>query len=318
MNVEPINYNDIIKKMDSHLAADGVPGRPTGFLCLNEYYTIKPGGVTDWTGFPGSGKTYFVLEVLFGEAELHQKRYALYLPDQGSDADIFEKLIKMKTGKDFTKKYNNQITESEIIHAVSWITRHFVVLRKKDFKKGITPEELWEFTCTYEDIDYGKLDGILVDSWKNLSHMYTGREDQYLDNQLSIRNEYAERYGKHFHIIAHTVKIDQTKNAERRIPNANDIKGGGAWYANGKNIITVDFPDKTKTGVNLYISKIKPESVGKVGNIVDVLYLDPRRGRYYEMINGKSYYSGQYRHMTVQEQSQISFNTPSVVEPSPF
>src|SRR5690606_18426661 len=98
---------------------------------------------------------------------------------------------------------------------------------------------------------------------------------------LSDRNEMAEDYGKHIDTIAHATKPKQF-GKKRMIPTAYDIKGGGSWFDNGKSIITVDFPDKTRTNVDLYISKTKPENVGKPGSIIDKLFLDPRKGRYYE------------------------------------
>lgn len=318
MNVDWIDYNDISRRMDIHLRNEGSPGRQTGFSCLNEFYTHKQGGVTDWTGLPASGKTYYVLETLFGECEEYGKRFGLYLPDLGSEEDIFEKLIKMHCGKDFHNKYHNKATEADIIKSLSWISRHFLILKRKDFKKGITPEEIWEFTCEHKD-DYGVLDGILVDSWKNMKHLYSGREDQYLDEVLSVRNEYAEKYNKHFHTIAHAVKMENSEKNGRRIPNAYDIKGGGAWSANGKNIITIDFPDKSSFGVNVYVSKVKPESVGKVGQIVDKIFLDPAKGRYYEKINDKRCYSFDWKKENLyNSQSNIDFNNPPKYEPSPF
>src|SRR5690606_9659477 len=128
------------------------------------------------------------------------------------------------------------------------------------------------------------------------------------------------KYNKHFHTIAHAVKIDQFKGKsnERRVPNANDIKGGGAWYANGKSIITVDFPDKSKFGVDIHISKVKHENVGKMGSIIGKLFLDGRRARYYEYINGKPCYSGEYRNIEIPTQSEMDFYYVPSESPSPF
>lgn len=294
-----INYDSISKELSDYLKKEGEPGLPTGFRCLNEFYSHKQGGVTDWTGFPASGKTFFCLEIAMGLSEEHGKRHGLFVPDIGSDKEVMQKLIKMRTGKDFHDKYQNKISEPDMLKVLPWLMHHFVIFKKTDFKQGITPLNFWEKIVKYKD-DAGVLDTGIADSWKNFKHIYGGREDVYLDEVLSIRNEMAESEKKHFHTIAHAVKTelaedDTGQKGKRRIPNAWDIKGGASWFANGKSIITVDFPNKEETAVNLYISKVKPEDVGKLGNIRNRLKLDVPRGRYYETIGDANSYAYQFK-----------------------
>lgn len=299
MNLIKLTYQDIYDDVTAYLKNGSEPGVKVGFNCLDEFYSHKNGGVTDWTGFPSSGKTYFCLEVLMNLSEKENKRHGLYVPDIGSNKEIIAKLIKMRTGKDFHDKYHNKITQKELSQNLDWIMHHFVVFKKKDFKAGVSPLEFWEMICSYKD-DAGSVQTGLLDSWKNLKHLYSGREDLYLDEILSIRNELAEGNNKHFHTIAHAVKTDADQSGKRRIPTAWDIKGGGSWYANGKNIITVDHPNKLENRVDLYISKVKPEDVGKVGSITDKLFLDIRRGRYYERLDNSAYFA--YGHLNHKKQ----------------
>lgn len=283
-NLKKLEYQEIYSDVTHYLKNGGQPGLKIGFECLSELYSHKEGGVTDWTGFPASGKTYFCLEILMQLSEHHGKRHGLYVPDIGSDKEIVAKLVKMRTGKDFSDKYHNKITENELADSLNWILHHFVIFNKKSFKDGITPMDFWETICEYKD-DAGCLNTGMLDSWKNLKHIYSGREDLYLDEILSTRNEMAEKYQKHFHTIAHAVKTEADQAGKRRIPSAWDIKGGGSWFANGKNIITVDFPIKTEYRVDLYLSKVKPEDVGRIGEVKNCLFLDYKKGRYFEKTN---------------------------------
>jgi hypothetical protein len=289
-NLKVLGRDEIYNEATNYLKKGGEPGLKLGFSCLDEYYTHKSNGVTDWTGFPGSGKTFFCLEILFNLSEKYGARHGLFVPDIGSDREIIAKLVKMYNGKDFHDRFNNKITDLELSHALNWIGHHFVIFKKKDFKTGILPVEFWETICGYKD-DGGVLNTGLIDSWKNMKHLYSGREDLYLDEVLSTRNELAEQNNKHFHTIAHAVKTTQDQSGKRQIPTASDIKGGGSWNANGKNIVSVDFPDKTHNRVDLYICKVKPEDVGRQGSIIDKLFLDKKRGRYYEKIAPFDYYA---------------------------
>lgn len=316
-----IGMKEIMPRIEDHLQSDGKPGRLLNFSCLNDFYTHKDSGVTDWTGLPGSGKTYFVLEIMFGLATEYGKRTMLYVPDLGSEEEIIEKLVKMHTGKDMTNKYNNKIDSAQLYKSLPWIFHHFVIVTRDKGDNGKragkpSPIDIWEMGCTYSD-DAGEVDQIVIDSWKNMKHLYDGREDQYLDQVLSERNEMAEDYGKHIHTIAHATKPSPVLK-KRVIPTAYDIKGGGAWFDNGKNIITVDFPDKSSTNVNIYVSKTKPENVGTPGSIENKLFLDKRKGRYFEILNGHNLYAFDYKNRVIPDvQAEVDFNN-SINQPLYF
>lgn len=281
-----------------YLNSNGEPGLSVGFQSLEGLYSHRSTGITDWTGFPASGKTYFVLELLITLSEKYGQRHALFVPDLGNYKETWSKIFMMVSGKEFNAKYGNKATEDDIHRHKDWINHHFIILKREDIKKPITPINIWEYVCHYED-SAGIINNCLIDSWKNLYHNLDGRrEDLYLDYVLNYRNELAEAHDKHFHTIAHAAKteIDEYNVAtdtdgrtkkKRRVPDANDIKGGGSWFASGKNIITVDFPDKKRNSLDIHISKTKPEGVGSVGSVLQRICLDYNRHRYYEMVNGE-------------------------------
>jgi len=314
-SIKILEYDDIYKNLQQYLQEGGRPGLPVCFKSFGDLYSHKAGGVTDWTGFPASGKTYFALEILMGLSEKYGQRHGLYVPDIGSENEIMQKLVKMRTGKDFHDKYQNKISPKDLASAMNWILHHFIIFKKKDFKKGITPIAFWEKVAEFRDgpDNLGRLNTGLADSWKNFKHVYQNREDSYLDEMLSIRNEMSEDYQVHYHTIAHAVKTELaaalTKNdkGKRRIPTAWDIKGGGSWNANGKNIITIDRPDLTSTWVDVYVNKVKPEDVGIIGSVQNKIKLDIRKGRYYELIGSGNYFSYEYEKIPVQE--EMDFNT---------
>lgn len=317
-SIKILTYDDIHNPLQKYLEQDGQPGLPVCFQTFGKLYSHKAGGVTDWTGFPASGKTYFALEVLMGLSEKFGQRHGLYVPDIGSYNEIIQKLVKMKTGKDFHKKYDNKITASELSSCLNWLLHHFVIFKKKDFKTGITPIAFWEKVAEYKD-DGGKLNTGLADSWKNFKHIYNNREDSYLDEMLSIRNEMSEDYQVHYHTIAHAVKTElagalgKNDKGKRRIPTAWDIKGGGSWNANGKNIITIDRPDLHQSWVDVYVNKVKPEDVGIIGSVQNRIKLDVNKGRYYEIIAGQNLFS--YGYETLPKQADMDFFSTEVPPP---
>lgn len=294
-NVKISSITDNSRKIKEYIDNNGFPGRFLGFHSLHQYYSHKDAGCTDWTGEPSSGKTYFVLEMLFQLSERYGHVNALYVPDLGSYVDIVGKLVKMYTGRAINPKYGDRATMDDVMASIPFLAKYFLILEKERIRETITPEKIWEFCADWRGEDGTRINNVLIDSWKNLFHDMGGkREDQYLDYLLSYRNELAENSNMHFHTIAHSVKTeleeerDETGKKKRRIPTAYDIKGGGSWYANGKNIITVDRPDKGTKTVNLYIWKTKPEDVGRQGSVINTIELDKERGRYFEIIEGNA------------------------------
>ena len=292
MNVKIIQYNDKRGDFEAFHKSGGAGINYAGFEAFEGAYKFALDGVTDITGLPHSGKTEFALELLFYQSEAFGLRHLLYAPDIGSYNEIRRKLIVKHYRRSF-RGYDNSITPTELIYCSSWIDTHFLIAGKVDAKKPLKPDDLWKFAVEYEDVN-GGIDTCLIDSWKNLFHDYTGREDVYLDYILSYRNELAEAYKKHFMTIAHPKSMDLDKDQKkRRVPDAYDIKGGSAWFSNGKTIITVDYPDKNRQTIDLYFTKVKPDSIGRAKVLFEGLEFDYRKSRYRETIQGHIFYAGE-------------------------
>lgn len=327
MNLKKAEYDEKQKSFIDYWKKGGDDIFYAGFECIKERYGVTSGSCTDITGFPASGKTEFALEIQFYLSQAYGQRHAVYLPDVGNYNEVRRKLIHKYTGRGFIKKYPNYITEAEIIKAATWVDHHFIILEKKDIKNPVTPKDFFDFVADYRD-NGGVLNTGLSDSWKNFFHEIKGREDQYLDYILSYRNELAEATNKHFFTIAHATKTeleDKTNSdgkKKRRIPDANDIKGGGSWFANGKSIITVDYADKSNNGADLYFSKIKPDTAGRSGAVIDSLFFDWSRSRYYEVYNGQKFYAGELKKYIEAEHHlelpQTSYYEPPDKDETPF
>ena len=303
MNCEVINYSKKAFEFEQYHATGGAELNYAGFECMNGVFKFAKDGVTDITGLPHSGKTEFALELLFYQSEANGKRHMLYVPDIGNYNEIRRKLIVKHYRRSF-RGYENSITNTELIKATAWIDHHFLILKKADVRKPVTPIELWQFAADYED-NGGKVDTILIDAWKNLFHdlpAYGGREDMYLDYVLGYRNDIAEQKQIHIMTIAHPRKLEVTKdNAtgkyKRRVPDAEDIKGGSAWNSNGKVIITVDYPDRNRATSDIYFNKVKPDVLGRAKVLFEGLEFDWKKSRYFETIEGNICYAGEGKAM---------------------
>jgi len=273
-----------------------VRGVYLGFPLLHEHYTMSLPGVTDWTGFPQSGKSEVLLECLLNTSLYHGWKHLIYVPDIGDKNEIIAILIHKITGKTFDKRYvnSNYISEIEVLKELDWVLHHFKILNKTDLKSKITPYEFWDYAAQLNKDTPGGIQTASIDSWKDLRHDTTGfaRDDKYLEDVLSYRNSMAELHKMHFHTIIHPRGgTEKDKDGNRKAPKPDDLKGGSEWWNNGKCMITIHRPDGSNNGMEFIVTKAKPKSVAKQGKTD--MFFDPKLNVYYWDYNGARKYASE-------------------------
>jgi hypothetical protein len=275
--------NDIMKYRES----GALRGCFLGFPFLDDYYSIALPGVTDITGFPSSGKSEFLLELLLNTSLFYGWKHLLYVPDVGDKNEIVGILIHKISGKTFDKRFinSNYISESEVDRHLDWILHHFRIMIKDDLKVKVSPYEFYDIAVKMNQEVDGGIQTATIDSWKDMKHGVGlngenfARDDKYLDDVLSYRNSMAERYKMHFFTVIHPVKTEADKDGKRKPPTPYDLKGGGTWYDSGKCMITVHREGGHPNAVDIMITKAKPKSVANIGTVK--MFFDRTLAKFY-------------------------------------
>jgi hypothetical protein len=312
-----------------------------GFNGLARHYSIKEGGVTDWTGFPGSGKTELLLETLKNCSEWYGHKHLIYMPDAGTDEEVIAKLIHKFTGKQFEEYYfddngerklvKNRITEAEMFKWLPQILEMFKIYsppkvkavkgKKVTRSKTLTPSQFWEYAV--ENKEKLGIFSAVIDSWNYMKHDTEGfgREDKWLEDTLSYRNELAEGNNLHFHTIIHPKAPRKDKTGKIIFPDMHDLKGGSEWGNNGKSIIIVH-REVNSPITSVKIDKAKPRVIGVKG--IACLKYDVKSGRFYENIasNGMQRIYSHKEHIIESNNNKMpndfdSFDT-EIVDKPPF
>jgi hypothetical protein len=291
---EILNASNTSEGILKYREKGAVRGAYLGFPELHEYYTMSLSGVTDWTGFPQSGKSEILLECLLNTSLYYGWKHLLYVPDIGDKNEILAILIHKITGKTFDKRYENSnyISEGEVIKELDWVLHHFRILHKTDLKSKITPYQFWDLAVELNNQIEGGIQTASIDSWKDMKHDFSsfGREDKYLEDVLSYRNSIAETHKIHLHTVIHPRGgTDKDSNGVRKPPKPDDLKGGSEWWNNGKCMITIHRPENSKNGVDFIVTKAKPKSVAKQGKVQ--MFFDFKLNKYYWDNNGQSKYA---------------------------
>ena len=274
--------SDVIDKIYKHRDNYNAKGKYLGWQSLDEFYSMQLGNCTDWTGFPMSGKTQVLMELLLNTSKFYGWKHLVYFPDVGNNIEILADLIHKLTGKSFNPLEHNVIKDREITSSIDWVLEHFKILTKYDVKAKMTPFDFYDYAVELKQ-KHG-LHTASIDSWKDMSHPYHeyGGYAQYLEVVLPYRNQIAEDNDLHLHTIIHP-KLTEKINGKREIPNPYSLKGGSEWANSGKCMITVHREDLMHNQVIINFNKIKPRSVGNIGQLL--LWFDKEKFLYYDQDN---------------------------------
>ena len=278
--LEVHNDKDLQEQVINYLNED-VKLFSTCHAPIDEYYKVLLGNCTDITGYPYSGKTLFLIDILFNLTKSKGFKHLLHLPDSGKPSEVIANIIHKYTGKSFNKEHPNAIEEHEIIKCFSWINEYFKILK---YDQRPTPIEFWEYANSIE------VHTASIDSWNYMKHTSSGTD--YLAQTLSARNELAEKGGKHYFTIIHPrnpTAQDYDKQGVIKAPTVFNIMGGSEWNNNGKNIIVLDKVSKESDNYDVYFRKIKPRVVGKTG--FTTLQYDIKNQKFYNILGGVNEYA---------------------------
>ncbi|MDX1446624.1 hypothetical protein [Lishizhenia sp.] len=293
-----------------------------GFKCLAPHYSIKEGGVTDWTGYPASGKTELLLEMLINCNKWYGHKHLIYMPDAGTAAEVAGKLMHKLSGKQFDEFFynkrgekiaiNNRLSQAEVDRYLPEIHDSFKIFDPTTYKnkntrsKSVTPKEYWDF-AVQNKAELG-IFGAVIDSWNYMHHDTKGfaREDKWLEDVLSYRNELAEQHNLHLHTIIHPTSAKRDKNGNIIAPDMHSLKGGSEWANNAKSVVVAhrDFGAEITT---VKVAKAKPKIVGIAGECN--LQYDLQKGKYFEIDftdGGRNKYAERLEN--TRTQSTLSFN----------
>ena len=264
--------NDYAEKV-LRLYSSGLPrGLSTGWLSVDEIYTLNLGNLVIVTSVPGHGKSTFLDAMLVNAMKMHNW-HCTYASFENPQEIHISKLIAQKVGKPFGLGPNQRMDENEMLTALSWVNDHVTFLSNE----GVMPtvESLIERfetsvrrygtkVCVVDPFNFIKLPG-----------KEGGFDTESINDMLSQFKMFAQRAEVVFFLVAHPAK-PMAGNSDF-IPTGYSISGSAHFYNRADFGLTMQRKNNESI---LHVWKARFAHQGRMGNVP--LEYHPPTGGFHE------------------------------------
>lgn len=251
-------------------------GEPSGLPFLDANLKIRPGYFYTVTGWPGSGKSEFVLQLAMLQSFISKRKVAFYSPESYPVEAFIATMAHCYLGKS-TDKHRDCCTEAEYITALDWLNE-------------------WFFFVEYED---SPDPATIIEDFRQLKSGY-GCKVFVLDPFNSLTNEDGEqnmalqlkdvlnKFVQFTHserVIFFCIEHPRTPRDKEvfEIPGPYQLFGGSMWWNKSDCVFAIhaNREDGKYTGrVTIKVWKMKNQKLnGRPGEVE--AYFDITKNRYY-------------------------------------
>lgn len=250
-------------------------GASTGFPCLDQIYTVAPGQLTVVTGYPSSGKSNFVDQLMVNLASMQDWKFAVCSFENQPEVHI-SRLMEIKTKKRFFEG-RNRMTQEERDDALAWVADHFLFLDSETVEPATIDSILERATAAVARMGCR---GLVIDPYNYIDLRSRDSETAAISDLLTRVQAFAKSAGVHVWFVAHPAKITRSGVSLPR-PDGMAISGSMAWWAKADCGLTVH---RAETGVEIAVWKCRYRWVGCQGETI--LGYESDSGTYSEVIDG--------------------------------
>lgn len=247
-------------------------GLSTGYKNVDSIYTIVPGQMTVVTGYPSSGKSNFVDQIMVNLAKNHDWKFALASFENAPEVHIV-RLMELFTEKSFYTG-NKRMDDREKDEAFKFVQDHFLFIDSS----GEEPNTLDSImTRARAAVKRMGIRGLVIDPYNYIEMKKDTTETEAISNLLTRVKKFAITNDVHVWFIAHPAKMTRSGTDLPR-PDGMSISGSMAWWAKTDVGLTVH---RSPSDVQIAVWKCRYRWVGQQGETV--LGYSKTAGTYFEI-----------------------------------
>ena len=208
-------------------------GASTGYSNLDMIYTVVPGQMTVVTGYPSSGKSNFVDQLMVNLGKAEDWKFALCSFENAPEIHI-SRLMEIYKQKRFFSG-DDRMTDDDRKDAFKWVDDHFSFLTTESAEPATIDSILSRLKVA---VSRTGIRGAVIDPYNYIELSRDGTETESISNMLTKIQAFAKHYGVHVWFVAHPAKMQRSGNDLPR-PDGMSISGSMAWWAKADVGMTV-------------------------------------------------------------------------------
>ena len=231
-------------------------GFSTGYNSLDHVYTIAPAQLSVITGYPSSGKSNFVDQLMVNLARKDDWKFAICSFENQPEIHI-SRLMEIYTCKRFFDG-KNRMSQDEKDQAFKWVNDHFLFIDTNGEEPSTLDSILERAKVAVKRIG---VRGLVIDPYNYIDMPRESTETEAISHMLSKVQRFIKAHDLHCWFIAHPSKI-QRSGVEQPRPDGMSISGSMAWWAKTDCGVTVH---RTDHAVEIAVWKCRYRWVGTQG-----------------------------------------------------
>jgi twinkle protein len=249
-------------------------GFSTGYSSVDNIYTVAPSQLTVVTGYPSSGKSNFVDQIMVNLARNEDWKFAICSFENQPEIHI-SRLMELYTKRRFFDG-KDRMTETEKERAFKWVNDHFVFIDHGGDEPSTIESILDRTKAAIRRVG---VRGMVIDPYNYIDLKHNSTETEAISSMLSKVQKFVKTNDMHCWFVAHPSKI-QRSGVEQPRPDGMSIAGSMAWWAKTDCGITVH---RKEGYVELAVWKCRHRWVGTQGETT--LLYNKTAGTYSEVLD---------------------------------
>ena len=232
-------------------------GFSTGYTSVDEIYTVAPAQLTVVTGYPSSGKSNFIDQIMVNLARRHDWKFAVCSFENQPEIHI-SRLMEIYTQKRFFEG-RDRMQESEKEEAFKFVKDHFLFIDTNGEEPSTLNSILERARAAVKRMG---VRGLIIDPYNYIELPRSeGTETAAISDMLTRVQKFCKSYDVHTWFIAHPSKITR-QGVDQPRPDGMSIAGSMAWWAKTDCGLTVHRKDNH---VEIAVWKCRYRWVGTQG-----------------------------------------------------
>tara|TARA_R110002126_G_scaffold19460_6_gene72965 strand:- start:2503 stop:4200 length:1698 start_codon:yes stop_codon:yes gene_type:complete len=251
-------------------------GFSTGYPSLDQIYTVALGQLSVVTGYPSSGKSNFVDQLMVNLARNADWKFAVCSFENQPEVHI-TRLMELYTYQSFYDS-RDRMSENTKKAAFEWVQDHFLFIDTNGEEPSTLESILVRARAAVKRMG---VRGLVIDPY-NYIEMEGGRdktETNAISDMLTRVKKFCMAHDVHTWFVAHPSKINRS-GVEQPRPDGMSISGSMAWWAKTDVGITVH---RKETFTEVAVWKSRYRWVGQQGETT--LIFNKTAGTYTENLD---------------------------------